>query len=373
MEKSFTREDTRAMKGIAVLMLLVGHLWPFGNRQPVGFAWAAPFGLYDPRWIEILGWAAHITLYVFLFLGGYGLYHQLKRGSKLHTVLLGLYRNYWKIFVIMIPVAFIFFSNQPGDFMQDSSLCNRYAVFSLRDLAMNFLGLDFSYNSEWWFITAYAAAMVTGYLLMLATDRIKSFWADAFIVVVIGIAVKMISVMENSVPVFAALGGNFIFDNLINSNAVPFYMGIVFAKHNGLAKLRGILEQYSGLTRLLIALIGLFLIFIIRQTEAVDYDLTVIIVPFFVVLCMVLLDLMPIVKKALGYIGKHCNNIWLIHSFYCYYFYAVTKLVYCTQDAFLSLLILLGLSLASSIAINWFYARLKKLPARLFKKPEASA
>ena len=42
MEKTFTREDTKAMKGIAVIMLLVGHLWPFMDRHPAGFEWTAP-------------------------------------------------------------------------------------------------------------------------------------------------------------------------------------------------------------------------------------------------------------------------------------------------------------------------------------------
>lgn len=367
MEKSFTREDTRAMKGIAVIMLLVGHLWPFTDRHPAGFEWTAPFGLYDPRWIEIIGWAAHITLYVFLFLGGYGLYHQIKRGTKLHEVLLGLYRNFWKVFVIMIPIAFIFFSNQPSDFLSDTSLCSRYASFSLRDLAMNFLGLEFTYNSEWWFITAYAAAIVTGYLLILALGRSRSFWVDAAAVTVLGVLIIVINSLKSSGHALSALEDNFIFYYLFNSSAVPFYMGIVFAKHNGLARLRTLLERYTKPWRALIALIGLFLIFVIRQTEAVTYDMDVLIVPFFVVLCMTLVDLLPAVKKALAYLGRHCNNIWLVHSFYCFYFYAATRLVYCTTDAVLSLIILLGLSLGSSIAIDGFYSALRKLSSRLKK------
>ncbi len=369
MEKVFKREDTRAMKGIAVIMLLIAHLWPFGGRHPVGFEWTVPFGLFDPRWIEIVGWATHITLYVFLFLGGYGLYHQIKRGSKLHEVLLSLYKKYWRIFVIMIPIAFIFFSRQPADFMIDNTLCNRYADFTFRDLAMNFLGLEFTFNSEWWFITAYAAAMVTGYFLILATDGNRSFWVDAAIVIAIGIALYMIGLMSGNHPVIKALSGNFIFSKLFNSNSVPFYMGIVFAKHNGLARLRAILEQYSAPARVVIALAGLFLIFVIRQTETVTYDLDVVIVPFFVVLCVTLVDIIPFIKKALAYIGRHCNNIWLVHSFYCYYFYAATKAVYFTTDPVVSLLTLLGLSLVSSIAIEWFYAQLKKISAKLKKIP----
>lgn len=369
MEKVFTREDTRAMKGIAVFMLLIGHLWPFADRHPVGFAWTVPFGLFDPRWIEIVGWAAHITLYVFLFLGGYGLYHQIKRGSKLHEVLIGLYRNYWRIFVIMVPIAFIFFSKQPADFMVDSMLCSRYADFTLHDLAMNFLGFEFTFNSEWWFITAYAAAMVTGYLLILATDRNRSFWVDAAIVIAIGITFNMVGLMSVNHPALNIISDSFLFSKLFSNNSVPFYMGIVFAKHNGLARLRGILEQYSVPVRAFFALAGLFLIFVIRQTEVVTYDLDVVIVPFFVVLCITLVDMIPFIKKALSYIGRHCNNIWLVHSFYCYYFYAATKAVYFTTDPVVSLLTLLTLSLASSIAIEWFYAQLKKLTAKLKKTP----
>lgn len=370
MGKEFTREDTRVIKGIGVIILLFYHMCPFTDRLPVGFAWQAPFGLYDTRWLENIGWSFRIAPYLFLFIGGYGLYHQIKSGRKLHTILFRLYTNYWKVFLIFVPIALIFFSRQPGAYLNDASLCSVYADFSMRDLALNFLGLEFTFNREWWFITAYAAATVTGYILIVSGKKDRSFWAEAALVLLIGFGIDGIVIAEYNETVLAAFRDDFVFNSLVaNTGAVYFYMGIVFAKHDGLAVMREMAEKYSRAGRALIALIGLLLIFVIRQTDMASDALDVVILPFLTVLCILLADAVPFVRKPLAYLGKHCNNIWLIHSFYCYYFYAATRIVYCTADPVIDLVILLGLSLVSSISVDWFWAQVKKLSEKLKKVP----
>lgn len=360
MEKGFSREDTRAVKGIAAILLLIYHLWPFAERFPTGFSWRPLFGLLDPKWIECMGWGAYIMMYVFFFLGGYGLYCRIAGGAKLHDALLRLYTNYWRIFLIFIPVAFLFFSHQPGDFMANTALCNIYSRFSAGEFALNFLGLDCSYNREWWFLTAYAAAMVTGYGLILATEKVKSFWADGLIVLGLDVLIHCLPTLG----FFAPFSGSPVFSALFNGNAVPFYMGIVFAKHDALSAMRGIMARYSKAAKILISLFGLLLIYLIRGTDAVTYDCDTILAPFFTVLCITLLDFLPPVKKALCYVGGRCNDIWLIHPFYCIYFYPVRRLVFCTREPLLSLLILLGLCLVSSELVERFYKLLKKIGGR---------
>ena len=75
-------------------------------------------------------------------------------------------------------------------------------------------------------------------------------------------------------------------------------------------------------------------------------------------------DKYKIIKYIFVFLGKHSTNIWLIHSFYCYYFLEVTHVVFATRNVWVGLLTLLLLSLVSSIALDGFYSLL----GRIFQK-----
>ena len=85
--------------------------------------------------------------------------------------------------------------------------------------------------------------------------------------------------------------------------------------------------------------------------------------PVLIAMLSVVLDALTPVKKLLGFLGRHSTNSWLIHSFYCYYFLEVTRLVYASRLWWVDLLILLLLSLVSSMALEKLYA----LGAKLLK------
>ena len=76
-------------------------------------------------------------------------------------------------------------------------------------------------------------------------------------------------------------------------------------------------------------------------------------------------DSLKVLKSIFQYLGKHSTNIWLIHSFYCYYFLEATKLVYSTRNVWIDLLILLLMSLVSSILVDLFYNLITKLYSKV--------
>ena len=67
-----------------------------------------------------------------------------------------------------------------------------------------------------------------------------------------------------------------------------------------------------------------------------------------------------------AYIGKHSTNIWLTHSFYCYYFGPFAKLVYKSKNFIIDYLVLLALSLVTSILLNLFFWNMSKSVISIF-------
>lgn len=97
----FSRSDTKAIKGIAVILMLFHHLAGFPSRVPVGFTgfeslWT---GFVSDGYLQHFAQASSICVSIFFFLGGYGLYIRWK-SSKLSVSgsIIDLYKSYWKVF-----------------------------------------------------------------------------------------------------------------------------------------------------------------------------------------------------------------------------------------------------------------------------------
>lgn len=193
---TFDRDDTKVMKGIAILLMLMHHLWAFPERVFVNDGFTDTFAVFGEYWYYYLGRFGKICVSMFLFLSGYGLM-KTKQTGKLDLIgkVKGLYQTYWKVFVIFIPIAFLLFSNQPA-YCKDTGIYSRYNTYSNRDMLTNFLGLSSSYNPEWWFFRTYLVALFTFPLVAKWMDRHSAVTNLAGIVVW--------SILETNV--FPALG-----------------------------------------------------------------------------------------------------------------------------------------------------------------------
>lgn len=61
------------------------------------------------------------------------------------------------------------------------------------------------------------------------------------------------------------------------------------------------------------------------------------------------------VRRILLCFGKQSTNMWLIHSFFCYYFSAVVKIVVWPRYAIPSLVLLVILTYAASIGVTFLW------------------
>lgn len=361
----FSREDTKAIKGAAIVLMLFHHLAGFPDRLPAGFGGfdSVLNRIGDGTWLVTFALCARLCVPVFFFLGGYGLYQRRQAQKfRLSDAVLTLYRQYWKVFVIFIPIAFLFFERS-GDGI--SALCTRYEIVHMKDtvtaVAGDFIGYTCTLNEEWWFFRVYLCMLFLGCLFCLATEKQKNVLADLFFVLAADVLALGIFPGLMKLEAFEALKDDIVYRNffaLSERAALLFFAGIVFAKYDLLVMLKKRLGStaFPGL----LSLAGCAAVFMVRacvlQNRA-DLFCT----PAFVVFASTLLDRIRPLKKVFVFLGRHSTNMWLVHSFYCYYFLEATKLVYLTTNVWIDLLTLIAMSLATSVLLEYFWKNVGRI------------
>lgn len=138
-------DDTNALKGIALLLLLCHHLFYIqkGEYTDIYFA---NFGI-----IQEFGIACKVCVAIFVFLSGYGLVKKYNKSERVNfrefytTRFVKLMMNFWLIWLLFVPIGIFFFGRTPAAVYQNHIL--------LKGI-LDFLGLAFSfgyygYNPTW--------------------------------------------------------------------------------------------------------------------------------------------------------------------------------------------------------------------------------
>lgn len=304
--------------------------------------------------------------YVFLFscfFVGYGLYKQYA-SQRLHIgkKILRVYIDFWKVFFIFIPIAFLFFREQE----QLTHYSSAYQTFDLNTFFLTVTGINVTaYNGEWWFVAAFAIATILGYLYILNCKKINNIYVEMFIVLIINILIYRILRIVINLPSLSSLASAVSTDPLYTKflnqdGVVALFTGIVFAKYNALDKLMQHLDRIKT-----VPLIGIAIIFTIselylRTFNGIDfYDF--LITPFLIALYVSAINRIKVLQDLFGLLGQHSTNMWLVHSFFCYRFSIFVKMVFYSQNAVIDLFVLIGLSLATAVALDKFYSLLSHI------------
>ena len=240
----FTRQDTKALKGAAILFMLLHHLAYTGDRWPLdfpGFVSLIP-GFVEKGWLGELALNALVCVPLFFFLGGYGLYKRRQAGSfRLLDAIVGLYRKYWRVFVIFVPIGLLFFAGGT-DVLRP--FCVRFQFTSAKqlliDLVGNFTGYKATFNSEWWFFGAYLCVLPLGCLFCRATEKRADLLRDIFLVFCIDILSQAVAPGLAKIPALSGLSSDLYYYRFfqLNKYAPAFFSGVVFAKYDLIAALK---------------------------------------------------------------------------------------------------------------------------------------
>lgn len=354
MKKDFTSEDTKIVKGLAIILMLMHHLWTFSDRI-IGDGLKYSINIMGQSSISYLGSFGKICVPLFYFLGGYGIYKSCQ-GRKFDIVkkIKKLYISYWKVFLIFIPVGFVFFSKQPF-YCMDKDICIKFATFSWDECLKNFLGLESTYNGEWWFLKSYVYAIISYPFIEKIVSRFSAVYNIFFVIIGTILVTNVLPTLGN-IQLLGTLNTNFLYNTLICQTAPyvsSFWMGIVMAKDDLILELRSLLLENKILNSLYDIVILIFIVYM--RTTGIGEYLDIFYVPFIIVCFVDLVSKCKILQKIFRALGNEATNMWLIHTFLCYYFYQIAKIIVYPQYAMLSLLELIILSYLLSIIVKYIW------------------
>jgi hypothetical protein len=135
-------------------------------------------------------------------------------------------------------------------------------------------------------------------------------------------------------------------------------MGVIVAKHrlfdslSDFAKSKKILNPVSDIL--------IWLLVIILRLKVIGEQLDIFFVPILTIASINFINKLSILKKSLSSLGKRSTNMWLIHTFFCYYFGITAKIVAAPRYAILALIVLFAMSYAASILVEKFWKRIGK-------------
>ena len=361
LDTFLTKEETKMVKGIAILLMMIHHLWGFPDRI-AGGSLNYMITLFQTPLILSMGGFGKICVSFFFFLGGYGVYHSFyKKPFKPISKLKNLYIAYWKVFVIFVPIGYFFCSNQPA-YCEDAIIYSRFADFSWSNCVANFLGLSSSINEEWWFLLSYVIAILTFPIIRSIAERF-SFKVNFLLIVAGSVLITNVFPAISNIESIGILNNNTLY-TLLFYQSVPyvtcFWMGVVSAKDGVLNRLSEDLKELNLLNPVFDLLVWA-IAFYMRQFAGYSAQWDVLYVPFLVVTGTDLFRRANYLKYIFVKLGNQSTNIWLIHSFFCYYFYAVAKVVTATRWAVPSLATLVIFSYIASVALSHFWKSVESL------------
>ena len=341
--------------------MLAHHLFAFPDKVPFGYEFKTIIsinGVSIPTCIGIFG---QICVSVFMFLGGYGIYKQLGQKNLFLHKIVRLYKSYWKVFFIFVPIGFIFFGHQPI-YCENAAICNIFDNFSLNEFIGCLVGYYTTYNREWWFLLAYLCTVFLGLCFIMSRAGKGDFYRDIFLIIVLMIFTQSIFPALIDLKIFPRLETDIYFRNFftIREESLSFFMGIVFAKYNVIDKVLEYIYTKNTTSRIACSIIGSGVLIYLKTSLTGEY-LDLFYTPLFVIFCLTLLATLPCFpKRILKLLGDNSTNMWFIHSFYCYYFYNIAKVVYYSRNPWIALLVLIVLTFVSSVCINQIYGQLNK-------------
>lgn len=355
-----SRDDTKIIKAIAIILMLIHHLWEFPDRI-AGGRLKYLISIFGQPSIQYVGMFGKICVSIFFFMGGYGIY--LSYNNRKYDVvekIKNLYFSYWKVFVVFIPIAFIFFSSQIA-YCENQSIYDRYGRFSWNDCIANFLGISSTYNGEWWFLINYVFVIISFPIVRAIIDK-NSPRINILLVIIASILAESFLPAIGNVQSIGTLNNNYLYTKFFYQGAPYiscFWMGAVVAKDGLLDRLKEAMIKSSILNPVTDIIIWGIIIYL-RQTGIGDL-LDIFYVPLMIVVSMDFIRRLKFLRRILLELGKQSTNMWLIHSFFCYYFYAVVKIVVAPRWAFISLLVLIAFTYISSVILTLFWEKVLKI------------
>lgn len=341
--KKFTKDHTLMVKGVAIMLLLVYHLFHEQHVLTEMKVNYAPFS--ENAFLQFAGFG-NICVAIFVMLTAYGLSvavfendrfdvkeiygKSLKRFGKLMLNFSIVYVTANLLCFSHLNYASLYGEGKQGVIMM---LCDATGLSAVMKTPM--------LNGTWWY-------MKLAYVLIFLVPFL------AWCVKKVGNTALLLAFLAPFVVVFDADIERYFFVAVF---------GVVAAYGNWPEKLMNL--KIHPVFWWIFAVAGSVLSVLIRQNALVKdwfWNYVDAFVAFFLIGAIVMtLGTVPVVKTVLKFLGKHSMNIFLVHTFF--YMIVWRKYVYYFEYAIATFVVLLGISLVYSVLLEL----VKKVVQKIFK------
>ncbi len=316
--ESFSIGDTNVLKGIAILLMLIHHLF---YEQTGRYSDIHIFG--NHYFINELGRVAKLCVSLFVFLSGYGLMAQTEHKGCIKNIknfyihrFKKLYLNYWFIWLIFVPISYVCygmtFENAYHNNLGWHLLADIWGLHSL------FFNDTYCYNPTWWFYSC----IILLYLFFPFMYKLIKRNPLLLILTTLG---------------FSFLPMNFI--SIIKFHIVAFALGMWSVNY------RITISKYSFIA--VITLLSCYIICSIFNGYSTMIDCIIVLLLY---ISYRTINLHRYIKSVLTFLGNHSMNIFLFHTFIQHFWFQ--DFIYESRNPLIILLTLLSVCVLISMLLE---------------------
>lgn len=330
-ENGFTKEHTLILKGILILMLLIHHLF---NPEHI-VEYSVNTFIQDPvLLVAIVAWCK-ICVAGFCFITAYGMTKkfmgmpQKNPGNYAGAVavrLIKLEMTVWLIYILAVLYR-EFIMNMRLYYEYNNVQGAIYIIFDMLGLA-NYAGTP-TINVTWWYLSFFILLVFSMPLIYYAYSKGRYLLLGPVCLLPAVIFLKTESVLYAELLPVA-------------------FLGTAFAYENWFEKIKQWNRSWRKLILFAVLLLCGWLSFEVNQY--VNFSLSWLLIFFLPILVQEYISYVPVLSHALKFIGTQATNIFLIHTFIYYYFYA--EIIYSFNDSWKIYIAVLALSLIVSVIIE---------------------
>lgn len=337
----FDKNASRALKGIAILLMMLHH--NFRSVELFG-QYSVSFFPFREQQVVNLALSCKICVSLFAFISGYGLflsYQNSKINASSWTAkrYIRTFSGYWFVWIASSIISQII------DGRATRILCSGNMSQSIAYTFIDFLGLHNlfntpSVNGTWWYMSAAAVFILLTPVLYKYRNNL---WLILFMPCV---CIRIIHSSGTS----AFTGGNSVYAFLS-----PFILGAIFANYHYFEKWSSIGSSRIS-TKIYKCIAEIYVLILLYKMyhglpQPVFWEFHFGIYPtVFILFCVEFIIPIAFIKKILEFLGKHSMNVFLVHTFIRGYYLA--DFTYSWKHFIIICLVLLIISIAISVVIE---------------------
>lgn len=334
----FDKCSSQAMKGIAILMMLMHHMYLSRDRFE-GFQ--VSFAPFAEQTILYLSSTSKICVAIYALISGYGLYLSYKKSHDTSCRwtakrLIKTMSGFWIIWIIAAIIFQVMFGYVQRVYFTDGNW-----IKSLAEMGLDFLGLaklfgTATMNGTWWYMSVAVIFVICVPLIM------KNEECMVLILAMLAIIPRMLSLqVMGKTEIYAFLP--------------TFLMGMCVAKY-------GLYDRWfqiwnHGMKKVVKFLLELVVLYALYKAYgnlpgSIYSEIRWGIFPVIVIaFCSEFITVIPGIRQVFTFIGKHSMNIFLVHTFLRQYFWK--EFIYSFGNFAVNVTVLFLISLLISIVLEW--------------------